>query len=1377
MKIIKKIVSIMLAISLLLTAITPSFAAVPRTEGTWIGAQYASKISTSDTDNNGQGIIVRRLTNVNDNKDSHTVFCMQHGVHFKTGVKVNGVKYTPESANMKKAAKVAFFGWYQWEQKYYHTIDGWILSRDAEWLLHKYVFTQQFIWEVLGQSNATFNNPSLQVEYEAFKNEVNDEIRKKSQRPSFNGQTISIDVGTSKRIEDTSGVLNEYNSANFTKDGIEITHKNGDNFIDVNATESCTKENVYIRDDISYENNLYKSKTEDKDTTVYFEFGDGVEDQMYSENYNDPVPLNLNLKINQYGKIELTKKDTNNKIVKGSVFNVSGNGYNQDFTTDDSGKILVEKLKKGTYTIKEKSAPYGYLLNTQTFNVNVTPSNTSKIEVIDEKPTGTFTLQKYNSNKSAKLKGATYRIWSTEYKYDKSYTTDDNGKIEVTSLKLGKYNYQETQAPDGYLIDTNTYTFEVNYKDQNTSVICASSEKTDEEPTGTIYIVKRDKETGKTAQGDATLKGATYRIYANEDIYNKAKTKKYYTKGDVVAERVTKDDGTTDEVNNLPLGKYLVKETKASKGYLLDKTEYKAELIYKDQNKKVIVNTTTSNEDVKKQQIHIFKSGINVQSGFVKGLKGAEFTIKLKTDVNEKGYDNAKAYDAVITDDNGDAYTKELPFGTYFVRETKTPKDFETAEDFTFTITKDKSEISEIAQKAQTLVVNNEQLESYIKLVKQDLKTGKNVTLNSTTFKIKAKEDIYDRGNGKLLYRKGDTIKQKVGRKTYSTFTTNADNKVIPIKSYNNTDDEKSSVVTPLTLPVGYYEIDEVKTPSGFLKLDNLVTFEIKGIAMYEKDEDGQYTKTIIIKNDKPTGTILLDKTILVRKNVDKSLINTDDLSNIEFILYAKEDIIDVTDGSTIYKKEQAINTYKTDKKGKIKIEGLPMGKYYLKETETLDGLVLNTKEYDVTFKMKNQTTKVYTENIKITNETTLVTISKNEVTGLKEIEGAELQITDDKGNVIDKWTSTHKVHTIEGLTSGKTYTLTENLAPIGYVKSSSITFKVENIKDNQKVKMIDKIVEITKTDVTGKDEIEGARLVVTDEDGNEIDKWTSSKEAHRITGLEEGKKYTLTETIAPDGYVKATSISFEVTNDKANQIINMKDKIVEISKTDLTNGGELEGAELEVIDEDGNIIDSWTSTKEPHQVKGLEEGKAYILKETTSPYGYKITEEIKFVVTTDKKTQKIEMKDMPILKNVKVIKIDSETKETIKDKFTFAIYEDQECTKLIKEVKSNKEEGIAVFDELRYGTYFIKETKAPKGYELSNRIAKVEINDKGIFVDDEQVEEKDSTIEFTFENKKIEVPKTGDESKMKLFAGAVILSLLGIAYIVIRNHNKNKQN
>ena len=99
---------------------------------------------------------------------------------------------------------------------------------------------------------------------------------------------------------------------------------------------------------------------------------------------------------------------------------------------------------------------------------------------------------------------------------------------------------------------------------------------------------------------------------------------------------------------------------------------------------------------------------------------------------------------------------------------------------------------------------------------------------------------------------------------------------------------------------------------------------------------------------------------------------------------------------------------------------------------------------------------------------------------------------------------------------------------------------------------------------------------------------------------------------------------------------------------------------------------------------------------EKTAPYGYETTEKIEFVVTTDKETQKIEMKDMPILKNIKLNKIDSKTKELIKEKFVFGIYEDEECNNLIKEVKSNKNDGYVVFDQLRYGKYYIKEINAP---------------------------------------------------------------------------------
>ena len=195
--------------------------------------------------------------------------------------------------------------------------------------------------------------------------------------------------------------------------------------------------------------------------------------------------------------------------------------------------------------------------------MEVKVNQTATQAVVNTEPTGTFTLIKKNSDKSANLKGAEYRIWNSTY--DKTFTTNDNGEIKVEGLKLGKYNYQETKAPDGYLIDNTVYSFELKYKDQNTSVVYASAERTDEEPTGSISIIKKDVETGSTPQGDAVFKGAVYKVYAKEDIYNKAKTKKFYSNGDLVATRTMNEKGTTEDIINLPLGKYVVKEEVAPK--------------------------------------------------------------------------------------------------------------------------------------------------------------------------------------------------------------------------------------------------------------------------------------------------------------------------------------------------------------------------------------------------------------------------------------------------------------------------------------------------------------------------------------------------------------------------------------------------------------------------------------------------------------------------------------------------------------------------------------------------------------------------------------------------------------------------------------------
>ena len=1043
------------------------------------------------------------------------------------------------------------------------------------------------------------------------------------------------------------------------------------------------------------------------------------------------------------------------------------------------------------------------------------------------------------------------------------------------------------------MLNTTEFPANLEYKDDKTPVIEIKVEGVlDKEPRGKITIEKKDKETGSIPQGDAVFTDATYEVFANEDIYNVAKTKKFYSKGDLVATRTMNEKGTTEDVENLPLGKYTVKEKIASKGYLLDTTTYNVELKYKDQVTPIIFDKVTSNEEVKKMQVHIFKSGIKVNSGETPGLEGGEFTIKLNRLVEEaysKGYTYAEVWNGVdelgnkvevdskrvqeaqtiaptyariTTDKDGNAYTqKNLPYGKYIVKETVTPKDYETAVDFTFSITQDETEVQEVAQKSKHLVVNNEQLESYVKLIKKDLKTNKTVVLNSATFKIKAQEDIYDRATKKILWKKGEYITQKLGRTTFDSFTTNAQNIIVPENSYNDKLDNLGSITIPLQLPVGSYEIDEIKTPKGFLQLEKSVKFKIEGIRDFDKDQDGDPIVEVVVKNEQPTGTLIIDKEIAIRENVDTSLIDTSDLSGIEFKLSAKENIISPIDGSIIYKKGQEVKTYNLDKDGNLKVEELPMGVYEIQETKTLDGLVLNDKVYEVKFEQKDLVTKVYEVKLDISNDTTLFDFSKTDVTGDKELPGAKLKVTDKDGNVIDEWNSTENKHTIEGLVVGNEYTMTEKIAPDGYVKATSITFKVENTKEVQHVQMKDKIVDMSKVDIGG-EEVEGAKIKVFDEEGKIVDEWTSGKEEHKINGLEEGKKYTLHEEVAPDGFVKATDVEFEVTTDKENQHIELIDKVVEISKediagkeiegaklqvldkdgnvidewtstkephkvtgltegetyklheevaigdyvkasdiefkvttdketekhimidklveivkTDLVTGEEIEGAELQVIDEEGKIVDEWTSTKEPHKVPGLEEGKKYTLIEKTAPNGYELTEKIEFEVTTDKETQKVEMKDMPILKDIQLTKIDSKTKEVIKEKFTFGLYKDEECKELIMQVDSDKENGTILFDDLRFGIYYVKEITAPKGYNKSDKIIKIEINDKGVFADDKEIEEKENIYNFEFENAPIETPNTGDESHIKLIAGIMILSILGIVLLAIKLYKKNKDN
>ena len=971
-----------------------------------------------------------------------------------------------------------------------------------------------------------------------------------------------------------------------------------------------------------------------------------------------------------------------------------------------------------------------------------------------------------NNNGCYSLGGAVYGIYSDGVQVD-TITTDKNGYAKSSILPVGNYTVKEITASTGYDLDENTYNVTI-VKDQ--TVRANSNETPGNDPIG-IEIVKNDAETLGMPQGDATLEGAEFTVkyydgyYTKDNLPEKAtrtwviQTKKreiagktYYTTNLNDFCKVSGDDFYLDENGavTLPLGTISIEETKAPTGYLLkgntlnvtdnatgitstvEDTNYVAQITKEYQGAKLQfgndANELVVTEKVKKQKIQIFKSGYrNGMSEVVKGLQGAEFTFKLKYEVDHVGWDNATVYDVVTTNEDGLATTKYLPFGEYLVRETVTPKDYYTNPDFTVSITKDHSEYENEEDQVKKVVLNNRPVETQLKLVKQDEETGKTVSLNSASFKIVADEDILDGGN--IVYKKGQYITQKVGGKKYDTFTTNSDNVVVVKTEYTNDDDEKGEVFLPLQFFAGKYHLEEVKVPTGFIGLGKTQSFEMSGLLDYTKDEDGDPIYTVTVRDEQPKGEIKLNKTV-ADLDTDVDLVDRSDLSKIQFVLKAKENIYSPVDGSLMFAKDDVITTensgaivnsgtevgngvYALSTDGHLDISNLPMGvgeaQYYLQEVKTLDGCVLDTTKYDAVFKQSDYTTKTYIKSFDIENKTTDFEFNKTDVTGDKEVEGAQLTITDEDGNVVDQWTSTEKVHSIEGLVVGKTYTLSETVTAKDYVKATDIKFTVKNSSELETVTMKDKQVKVSKLTVGG-EEVTGAHMQIIDEDGNIIDEWTSEGKVHYATGLVEGKKYILHEDLAPTGLNLANDIEFEVSYAKENQKVEMIDTINEVSKVD-EKGNLLKGAEMTVTsNKTKNIIDKWISGQ--HIFDVTDEMKAQ-LKETGKAEGMYVDDE-----------------DSTVQYSI--------AKNKGKDDYTVMFVKDGVTTYTNIDLDGNETrhmiQGLEAGEE-----YVLKETKTPNGYATFKTQT---------FTAEEG---KDTVLSMTDEDTKIEISKQDITTKKEL--------------------------
>jgi len=557
-------------------------------------------------------------------------------------------------------------------------------------------------------------------------------------------------------------------------------------------------------------------------------------------------------------------------------------------------------------------------------------------------------------------------------------------------------------------------------------------------------------------------------------------------------------------------------------------------------------------------------------------------------------------------------------------------------------------------------------------------------------------------------------------------------------------------------LPVGEYLLTETKVPDGHAVLQK--TFQVT----VNKD---QTTEQIVVNKLRPTGTLEINKT-LEASNVEANKADYD-LTKVQFKITANQDIYDSVSLEKLYSKGDAITVgsgkgsnddvvklvngtelengiYSCDTNGKLALSGLPMGTYNVEETACPDGFVLDKEVKTVHFAQQDFVTLEYKSSLDINNELTKTVFNKVDVAG-NNVSGAYVQILNENKELIyDFITGTEPVQ-IDGLKDGKYY-FHEDLAPQGFTLAQDVEF---NVKDGkiQKIEMTDTITEVTKKDESGNLLANADMEIISTKTKQTVDKWTTGQHLLDIpedikARLEAGETVSnMFIDIEDDGVVEYTVIPNKDTKDY--RLIYIKDGITTYSNIDI-NGNET-----------------------AHMAQNLISGQEYILREVNAPEGYKIAEEQKFIAGKDKNVS-LNMTDELILTDIQVNKVDSQTLKPILSKdFEFTLYSDKECTKALDVVSGNTTDGTATFKDLKYGIYYIKETKAPLGYELSTEVKEIVINDN--------LEGVGSVHSFKYLNTllPVTITKTGDNQSLGLYAGLAAVSILGLGYIILKRKRK----
>ena len=1305
--------------------ISMSFGPAYQSDGTLICYQDSFTSPNGLTDGSSGGT-QRRVIIYGDGEEA---FCIQPGVPLNTGDQLTAnasEAWNALSGAQRSAIKLAL--------AYGKPGNSSGLSGSGD---SQYIATQMVVWELVNgwRSTSSYERTNNSVYNALCKNGANNEVATAYKQivagmqshkitPSFaTGKTYDMDFADGQytlTLKDSNKVLSDYKiscsdeNVKIVRDGNKITISSKV-VLDKDVKLSVTKSSK-----ISSSAKLvaYGSSTR-QDTIIGVERPDDV-----TATFKISTPA---------GNMELVKTSEDG-IVEGIQMIVSGNGFNETVTTGKGGKITLEGLYPGTYTVTERAADYYEPQEAK--KVTIKAGETSTVTFNNVLKRGDVTVSK--TSEDGFNEGMKFHLYGTSasgLSVDEYATTDETGVATFKNVLIagaGGYTLEEVDTAVRYVIpdDQNV---KVNWKEVTNTSVQNTLKKFN------VTVNKVDAEM-TVSQGDATLAGAVYGLYKD---------------GELVESMTTDENGSFTTGYHVCGNDWTIREITPSEGYLLDETVYKVGA--EAENYKVEFNSAPvieSKEQVIKGQISIIKHTDDGSTQIETPEEGATFEVYQTA---AGSYENARETerDILVCDADGYAITKELPYGKYTVHQTAGAEETEFMKDFTVFVSQE--------GQVYKYLINNAPYSAYIKVVKADKETGETIALSGAGF------EIYDASGEKVTMSY-----------TYPTVTT--------IDTYYVSDD--GYLITPQVLPAGDYTLVEVQAPYGYVLDSTPIPFTV---TMAENEEENglnvitvtaydmaQKGKISISKTGEVFSTVTVSGNEVLNKDGYTSLINCvyqpvyeeKCLAGATYQVIAVEDVV-TGDGTVRYKAGEVVDEITTGEDGTATTKELYLGQYQVVEVKAPEGYVLNTTPSDVELVYAGQEVSIVDAATGFNNERQKIRIEamksleQDETFGIgmngeiksvsfglyakEEIKAAdgsvipadgliEIAFCAEDGSIVFQSDVPFGKYYVKEYATDEHYLMsgTSYVFEFAYAGQEISTVKVA-LKDGEAIENTLKRGKIEGYKVDGEDKgLAGATFGLFDEWATE---YTAENAYMTAVSDETGYfafenvpvgDYVVVELEAPEGYVRADARHFvSVTYD--TQVIGLKAiNYLIVGSVQLTKVDEeypdnkLAGAVFEVFadtDKDGafdsekdECLGTLAEVNEGvYEMEGLLYGD-YFVKEQSAPEGFLLDENVyPFSIVNDKEVVIVEneagvgFKDQPIKGDITIFKTD----EATGDKLVGAGFSVFDANGEAVAEGYTGEDGTVTF-ELRYGEYTVAEFAAPEGYVLDDALYAFSVKEHG---------------------------------------------------------------